>query len=107
MKEWNSERHDYWDAHLRLFGTVCQSHTTEREAYNLSKSEEYDRAAASFRAGEDLRFSRNRHAACYQELKEAEADSKHLPRHRVNVDVLTACRQAYVEASPILWSTNT
>jgi hypothetical protein len=84
----------------------CMPITGHRnEAYELSKSAEYDKTASSFKDGEDMRLCEDRHAACDSAVRGA--DREHLPPNRLNVDILVVCRQAYVEANPILWSTNT
>ncbi|KAH8761397.1 hypothetical protein BGZ57DRAFT_580412 [Hyaloscypha finlandica] len=102
----------YWNLRYRnflqrrLFNTICQSTVTEREAYELSKSAEYNKAATYFKAGEDMRACGNRHRACELELADHSTE-KNLPPNRLNVGVLAVCRQVYVEVNPILWSTNT
>jgi hypothetical protein len=56
--------------------------------------------------GEDVRYCWNRHHACRTELSSHDKKDD-LPPNRLKVDVLTVCRQVYVETNPILWSTNT
>lgn len=56
----------------------CMPITGHRnEAYELSKSAEYDKTASSFKDGEDMRLCENRHAACDSALRGA--DREHLP----------------------------
>ncbi|KAE9374287.1 hypothetical protein N431DRAFT_503178 [Stipitochalara longipes BDJ] len=86
----------------RLFNTRCQAPITEIQAYELSKSAEYDQTA--FKDREDLRCCDNRHAICYSELQEYKEEAP--PPNRLDVSALTVCRQVYVDANPILWSTN-
>ncbi|KAF8859281.1 hypothetical protein BDZ45DRAFT_364360 [Acephala macrosclerotiorum] len=91
------------DRRWRWFHTVCQSTTTEREAYELSRSEEYDKSASEMNEGEDMRFCRNRHVACFKALKDADRHNR--PPNKLHIELLSVCRQAYIEANPILWST--
>jgi hypothetical protein len=95
----------YYDGRRHLLNTICQSSITEREAYELSKSAEYDKASSSMNSGEDMRVCQNRHADCYKALRGK--DRENLPPNRLDINILLVCRQAYVEANPILWSTNT
>jgi hypothetical protein len=99
--DFSTHPHEY-----RPSNTICQATITEKEAYELSKSAEYNKKATSFKAGEDMRYCRNRHATCYTELTEA-LQKKTLPPNSLDVRALRVCRQAYVDANPILWGTNT
>ncbi|CZR64417.1 uncharacterized protein PAC_14315 [Phialocephala subalpina] len=83
------------------FHTICESTTTERETYELSKSEGYDKSAIEMKEGEDIRFCSNRHAACYKAL--GDADRHNHPPNKLDIDILGVCPQAYDEASAILY----
>lgn len=87
----------------RLFHSVCESPITEPEAYELSKAADYDMTAENMKLGEDMRFCFNRHCACYKALHTA--DSRNHPPNRLPIEIMLACRQAYVEIQPILWAT--
>jgi len=89
----------------RWFHTVCESAITEPEAYELSKSEEYDKAVGGMKEGEDMRLCQNRHAVCYEAL--LPANKEHRPHNKLHIDLLGVCQQTYVEANSILWGTNT
>lgn len=86
-----------------LTHAVCQAVITEDEAYQLSRSKDYEEAVRSMKKGGDLRCCKNRHAACYR------AFNSRLDQPSITLDLrlLRACRQVYVEASPVLWGTNT
>jgi hypothetical protein len=102
----DSKHHGNRDLRIfRFCHTICQSPVTEKEAYELSNSAEYDKNARLLQNGADLRFCQNRHAACYSPLRAA--DREHLPPDRLSISLLLVCRQAYIAANPILWSTNT
>lgn len=55
--------------------------------------------------GEDMRLCENRHSACYKALKDADRHNR--PPNKLHMELLSVCRQAYIEANPILWSTTT
>lgn len=83
-------------SHRGFFHTVCESPTTERDAYELARNANCDPTGP-----EDMTHGRNRHAACNSILRR---------RHefnRVQVDILSVCRHTYQEAIRVLWSTNT
>jgi hypothetical protein len=86
-----------------LTHAVCQAAITEEEAYQLSRSKDYEEAARSMKKGEDLRCCKNRHAACYRAFN-SKLDQ---PSITLDLRLLRVCRQVYVEASPVLWGTNT
>ncbi len=86
--------------------TTCYAAITEKKAYELSQNVEYDKSATSFKAGEDMRYCRNRHVACYKDLRDAWKTNNNPPSNQLNVGALRVCRQTYVDANPILWGSN-
>jgi len=99
-----SEQPDKAKEGRKYYNHICQSPITEKEAYDLSRNVAYEQATGSFRKGEDMRICQNRHAPCYNALEAAYREN--MPLNRVDINILLVCRQAYLEANPILWNTN-
>ncbi|KAG4441747.1 hypothetical protein IFR05_002738 [Cadophora sp. M221] len=89
---------------LRLYHTVCESPITEKQAYDLSRNEPYETLVTGPMSRMvtkcDLRHCHNRHAVCYDALR-------HGPTKRLHIDLLSVCRQTYMEAIRLFWGTNT
>ncbi|EKD15351.1 hypothetical protein MBM_06567 [Drepanopeziza brunnea f. sp. 'multigermtubi' MB_m1] len=81
--------------HLGFFHTVCASLVTEREAYELARKEDHRLIGPG-----DMTQGCNRHYNCHQVYPTG-------VRSRVHVEILSVCRQTYLEAVGILWGTNT
>ncbi|KAI9054515.1 hypothetical protein LZ554_001672 [Drepanopeziza brunnea f. sp. 'monogermtubi'] len=81
--------------HLGFFHTVCAAQVTEREAYKLARKEDHRLIGPG-----DMTQGRNRHYHCHQVHPIG-------VRSRVHVEILSVCRQTYLEAVGVLWGTNT
>jgi len=91
----------------RLYHTICQASITEKEAYKLSRTQKNVQTVDSLKAEEaEVFLCGDRHATCLAELA-AHASEDDLPPNGLIVNVLTVCRQVYVDANPILWGSNT
>ncbi|KAH6716725.1 hypothetical protein BKA61DRAFT_654058 [Leptodontidium sp. MPI-SDFR-AT-0119] len=102
MEERIHQNHNSPD--LRLYHTVCESPVTEKQAYDLSRNESYETVIkgpmSEILTKCDMRQCHNRHAVCYEALR-------HGPTRRLHIDLLSVCRQTYMEAIRLLWGTNT
>ncbi|KAH7391550.1 hypothetical protein BKA64DRAFT_747084, partial [Cadophora sp. MPI-SDFR-AT-0126] len=88
---------------LRFFHTVCESPITEQQAWKFSRMELYEevvKQTSTELATVDLRHCHHRHAICYDALRNG-------PTKRLHIDLLSVCRQTYIESVRFLWGSNT
>ena len=95
---------------------VCQANISEQAACELSKSGESDMKAAEKDTRMDTRLCRNRDVDCYSCYEDCldkrygmydtdvgkPIDLERLRKNRMYLDILCVCRQAYIEANPVL-----
>ena len=88
---------------LRFFHTSCESPVTEMQAYVLSRDESYENTIkhnGTTSPVRDMRHCNHRHADCYEALRAG-------PTKRLHIDLLSVCRQTYMESIRFLWGMNT
>jgi hypothetical protein len=105
----------------RFFYILCEAEASEQDGYYLSQSADYNLTAQGIDCN-DMRLSSQRRSACYacyDDCLDAPAyrfgdqyvggpkDIHKLARNRISIGVLKVCRQVYIEANRILWSTTT
>jgi hypothetical protein len=82
---------------------VCQSKVSEDEAYDLSRSEEYEKTAKKFENQEDMRLSHSRHSSCWGHLQSVRlliTQGEATPEgNKLHLEFLRTCRQAFIEAN--------
>lgn len=108
-ENWEYSRHGVFTvktvSHLRCFHEICQADVTELQAYEYSKSEDYEKAVTTNQKP-DLRNADVRHKTCYRNLTAAQNVGAQGPGG-LDLRILRVSRQIYVEANPVLWGTTT
>jgi hypothetical protein len=81
---------------------ICEADLSEHAAYELSK------IAVGEQSDQGSRFQvHTRHSKCQGIWQLSTGSATKQPQKTLDLDLLLVCRQIYIEANPILWSTTT